>query len=67
MKNRNKKKGEAILEQRCERTYREKIVHLVVPREGDRAGLPWVSRAKNSRPIKKEMVCSEDFGDAVPC
>ena len=54
------------MEQGSERTYREKIVHLAAPRERDAAGLPWVSRAKNSRPIEKGMVCSEDFGDTVP-
>ena len=53
MKNRNKKKGD-ILERRSERTYREKIVHLVVPRERDGAGLPWVSRASEEQQADQE-------------
>ena len=49
-----------------EHTVRRLFILSSLEKETEQASLGFLVRVKNNRPIKKEMVCSQDFGDAVP-
>ena len=67
MKSRNKEKeGQSWNKGVNEHTVRRLFILSSLEKETEQASLGFLVRVKNSRPIKKEMVCSRDFGDAVP-
>ena len=67
MKSRNKEKeGQSWNKAVNEHTVRRLFILPPLEKETEQASLGFLVRVKNSRPIKKEMVCSQDFGDAVP-